>query len=156
MLGAVTPISGVIAHSIAVSVCLARVVAYPEGCELVVSVRRQVPVPGFETRPTPLNDLLSPPNGLRIELRTQGARFSASLFKLEDGVRRVRIIEYGATPTKADLGLWIAPIPEGDFIEVISEWSSEGVEPASLKIDSVALREAQERATRLWPRSPST
>jgi len=55
---------------------------------------------------------------------------------------------------RASSSWWLYPIPDGDFFEVVVEWSHLGVPESSARIDLAALRDAAAREDVLWDAPP--
>ncbi len=60
----------------------------------------------------------------------------------------------GGEMGRASSSWWLYPIPEGDSLEVVVEWSQAGVPESSARIDLAALRDAAAREDVLWDAPP--
>ena len=139
VLGQPVPTQVIIARTPTVVVAVDRVVAYPSGFELGVTVRPQdEPVPGsFDT-------------GHRRTWGGTAAFAGQSLVVRLDGNLTVFPVSGSGTQTRFDQRFWVMPLPPPGPVGVIVEWPARDLPAARADLDGSAIVDAAARAETLW------
>ena len=139
LLGQPVPTEVVVARTPTVVVAVDRVVAYPNGFELGVTVRtHDEPVPGsFET-------------GTRRSWSGTAAFPGQSLTVGLDGNLTIVPVSGSGTQTRFDQRFWVMPLPPPGPVSLIVEWPARDLPEARADLDGSAIVEAAARAEPLW------
>ena len=157
MLGETVPVGRSLVRSDSVLVVLDRVVAYPEGFELYVSVRtRDEQVAGATEPMHPRSwsgTTAFPGESLRLGVVfadgrrsftdnfAQGTRASGIMLAPLNGV---------GTTARFDQRFWVRPLPPTGPVGLIVEWKARGIAETGVEIPAEVIIEAASRATRIW------
>jgi hypothetical protein len=139
----------VIARSPDIAICLAGVSAYPLGFHIRLSIRRRTIGRNNVTRLMALEELLTPGDGLTIQVNAAGPIFAPREYE-HPSSKIAPIIEFRSTSARADIDLWIDTVPRQGTIEIRCTWPAEGITEGACSFDSASLRDAQTRAIQLW------
>ncbi len=140
VLGQPVPTRVVVARGPSFVVAVDRVVAYPTGFELGVTVRtREEPVHGsFDvSRRRSWSGTAAFP-GESLQVRVAG---------------EVTVVPVSGSGTQArfDQRYWVAPLPPAGPVTVVVEWPARQLGETGADLDGDAIREAAARADALWP-----
>lgn len=155
------PVGGttVVARTESVVVAVDRVVAYPSGFELGVTVRTlDRPVPGSfgsERRRAWSGTSAFPGESLRVSVVFADGRAGVA----ENFTGRppqpsdVRVVptQGSGTQTRFDQRFWVEPLPPPGALGVVVEWERRGLGETRVDLDGEAIVDAAARAETLWP-----
>jgi hypothetical protein len=132
----------IVARAPSLVIAVDRVVAYPTGFELGLTVRTQEqPVHGsFDQshRRTWSGTSAFPGESLRVEV-VAGAPVA------------LRAISGSGTQTRFDQRYWVAPLPPPGPVGIVVAWPRRGLAETRADLDGAAIAEAGGRAEELWP-----
>jgi len=145
VLGQTVPGTTVLARTDSFVIAVDRVVAYPSGVELGVTVRTndELVFGSFDDtrRRTWSGTAAFPGESLRID-----AVFA-------DGNRAVHLVAVNGsgTQTRFDQRFWLEPLPAPGPLGLVVEWPRRNLAETRVDIDATAIVEAAARAEVLWP-----
>jgi hypothetical protein len=155
------PVAGstVVARTDEFVIAVDRVVAYPAGFELGVTVRThdQTVFGSFdETRPrTWSGSAAFPGESLRVGVVfADGRRSSVDNFRSAPvpapaGVRLLPM-RGGGTQVRYDQQFWVEPLPPPGPLGIVVEWDRRGLEETRGELDASAILDAASKAETLW------
>jgi hypothetical protein len=159
-LGSAVPLRLLLARTDSVVVAVERATAYPMGVDLTLVVRR---------RSAGRTALEQPPMGFHHQL---GGKLSDELLRFGvqfadgnkatslGGIPRPHDKEpHGPVLTphgggggggRWDFGFWLYPLPPQGSLAFVCEWPDEGVALSRVEVDAAPIRDAAEKAEKLW------
>ena len=163
VLGVAVPLELLVARSEDAAVVVRNVVAYPNGVNFVLDVRRR--------SASMMDDPLGMHAGFRAvpEERENALRFSVGFadgskatvdgrphWPDGDNVRGPVLMSRGGGGggTRWEMGYWLWPLPPDGPLAFVAEWPAEGIAETRVEIDGGLLREAGGRAEKLWDENP--
>lgn len=161
VVGVVVPLDVTLHRDAEVAAVLTHAVAYGRGVELHVGLWRSPAAAGRASRGDSWHPdhLSSSRLGVRLADGTRlGHRVGPSPEDDADrsGAGRIMLTEIhgGFGSLSGAHGVWLAPIPDGNHLDVVVEWPAWGLPESTGRIPLAPLREAADRETVLWNPPP--
>ena len=157
VLGAAAAVDVVLARAESVLLAVDRVVAYPTGFELHLTVRtRDEFVPGTVEPGHPRTwggNTAFPGESLRFGVSfSDGRRAYAGNFRELPPAQGLTLVPVSGSGTSGrfDQRFWVCPLPPPGPLGLVVEWSLRGIPETRTDIRADAILEAASRATPLW------
>ncbi len=156
VIGHPVQIEAVLAQADAVVVAVDRVVAYPTGFELHVTVRTRDDQLSGTTEPAHprswAGSAAFPGESLRLGVAFSDGRRATTDDRQASVTGDLRLIPLSGTGTSCrfDQRFWVQPLPPEGPLSLLVEWSGRDLPETGVDVPGDAIIEAATRATVLW------
>ena len=156
VLGVAPPIAPVLATSSSTVVAVDRILAYPDGFELYITVRTREPPQAERERAGRTTWPADGPGfgpSLRFGLEFADGR-AAYLIHLREpsSAQGVTFLPLSGTGTagRFDQRFWVEPLPPPGLLGLVVDWPPQGIPETRVNVSADAILDAASRAVRLW------